>query len=174
MEQYNCVLGFLSLLILLILIATNTLSETIFKQIGTHKKDRTFQNNILTIEKYVRYLLKVQSLHFTQQIWFIQYLSWFHCIPKLKYKRGNYRCCVVLLLLLLAVLLSAYVLLLYTRKINPWIIENLVPVTSVWTVALYVTCLLPEKMVSNRLKCTMASTSTDQSPERIQSLSEQS
>lgn len=61
-----------------------------------------------------------------------------------------------------------------TRKINPWIIENLVPVTSVWTVALYVTCLLPEKIVSNHLKCTMASTSTDQSPERIQSLSEQS
>lgn len=122
-EQYNCVLGLLSLLTL-ILIATNTLSKTILKQTGAHKKDRTLQNNTLTIEKYVRYLLKIQSLYFTQQIRFIQYLSWFYCISKLKYKRGNYRCCVVLLLLLLAVLLSVYVLLLHTRKISPWIIEN--------------------------------------------------
>lgn len=89
------------------------------------RKTRTLGNNILTIEKYVRYLLKVQSLYFTQQIRFIQYLSWIYCIPNLKYKRGNYQCCVVLLLLLLVVLLSVYVLLLYTRKINPWIIENL-------------------------------------------------
>lgn len=48
------------------------------------------------------------------------------------------------------------------------------PVTSVWTVALYLMCLLPEKMVSNCLKCTMVSTSMDQSCEKIQSLSEQS
>lgn len=48
------------------------------------------------------------------------------------------------------------------------------PVTSVWTVALYLMCLLPEKMVSNCLKCTMVSTSMNQSCEKIQSLSEQS
>lgn len=35
-------------------------------------------------------------------------------------------------------------------------------------------CLLPEKMVSNCLKCTMVSTSMNQSREKIQSLSEQS
>lgn len=57
MEQYNCVLGFLSLFTLLILTATNALSKTILKQTGTHKKDGTFQNNMLTTEKYVRYLL---------------------------------------------------------------------------------------------------------------------
>lgn len=174
MEQYNCVLGFLSLFTLLILIATNTLSKNYLE---TNRNTQERQNPLKQYSYHWK-IYKVPSksskpVFITQQIWFIQYLSWIYCIPKLKYKRGIYRCCVVLLLLLLAVSFSVYVLLLYTRKINPWIIENLC--------ACYICvncCVVFNVSIAwengNSLKCIMVSTSMNQSREKIRSLLEQS
>jgi hypothetical protein len=121
MEQHNRVLVFSPLTHFLILIATNTLSKNCLEI----KRNTQERQNPLKQYSYYWKICKVQSMYFTQQIWFIQYLFWIYWITNLKYKTGNYQCCVVLLLLLLAVLFSVYILLLYARKINLWINEKL-------------------------------------------------